>query len=86
MCTCTVLCNLPKVVLKLVDFSGEMAVVTCLSKLLYWLQFSGDFLIYAASNKQYREAYLLLLTDICCACKKTSAEGQNQMQLAQVAN
>jgi hypothetical protein len=28
---------------------------------LYWMQFSFNFVVYAASNKQYREAYLLFL-------------------------
>jgi hypothetical protein len=30
---------------------------------LHWIQFSFNFVVYAASNKQYREAYLMFLQD-----------------------
>ncbi len=87
MCTYTVLCNAPKVLLKMTDFEGELTVVRTLATAIYWSQFSGDFVIYAGSNKQYREAYLLLLNDTWAALRRTSfasqsAQDQGQLQLA----
>ncbi len=89
MCTYTMLCNLPKVFLKLADFEGEQRAVRSIATAFYWSQFSGDFIIYAASNKQYREAYLLLLRDISMVCttrtcRREDTLNQNQFELAQV--
>ncbi len=55
--------------------------------LVYWSQFSSDFIIYAASNKQYRDAYLLLLSEAYSACKRrigcqSEVENSNHMPLA----
>ena len=71
ICACTVACNLPPVLLKILDNEGEGVALRSVMYLIYWSQFSIDFVLYAASNKQYREAYLLLLKAILrhCYCR-----------------
>ena len=78
ICTCTVMCNLPKGILKVADFRGELSLLRGLVTFLYWSQFSGDFIIYAASNKQYREAYMLLISDAWSAFKKCCGESEEE--------
>ena len=79
MCVYTILCNLPPTIMKMVEFEGELTLLRTLTMLIYWSQFSGNFVIYAATNKQYREAYLLVVNDFLevfkrCCCKETSIE------------
>ncbi len=75
ICATTVLSNIPAVVLKFVDSEGTgNAASKAAVQLIYFGQFSVDFVVYAASNKQYREAYLLLLEDFgsCLFCASKS--------------
>ena len=70
VCTATLLVNIPIVLVKVVDSEGKNPALWSIAHLFYWLQFSTDFFIYSASNKQYREAYILLMKviwrKICC--------------------
>ena len=80
MCTCTVLTNLPMGLLKLADFHGELIVLRSVVMMIYWSQFCTDFIVYAASNKRYREAYLLLFKTI--AGREGSEDVDNVWPLA----
>ena len=51
----------------MLDLKGDNVWLRTLAYALYWSQFSVDFLIYARSNKQYRE-YIMLIRDMCCCC------------------
>ncbi len=90
ICAATVCGNLPLVLQKLLDNEGQNSFLKAVVHLLYWSQFSLDFVIYAASNKQYREAYLLFLKEarlkcLCCtvAAGPLSSSGgtSDQIQL-----
>ena len=45
---------------------------------VYWIQYSANFVIYAARNQQYRRAYVLILTDIWAmiTCKNSKQQTQ----------
>ncbi len=48
---------------------------------VYFTQYSLNFLVYAFSNKQYREAYLLFLRDACrCIARKPISPSMQQQQ------
>ena len=52
----------------MLDRKGDNFWLRTLAYALYWSQFSVDFIIYVRSNKQYREAYIMLIRDMCCCC------------------
>ena len=78
ICATTLFSNVPIIVTKIVDSESEFKSVKAVLQFFYWSQFSVDFLVYAASNKQYREAYLLFIKNVpcrccCCCCCRCSA-------------
>ena len=70
ICLSNLMSTLPAIVAKVIDSEGKYVAVRALFKSLHWLQYSTDFLIYAASNRQYRQAYVLFLKTCCCCCRK----------------
>ena len=68
ICVATLISNLPGMLVKLIDRESKYEALRLLGVLFYWSQFNMDFAIYAASNKQYREAYLLLVNDTLAVC------------------
>ena len=65
MCAAYLASNLPKILLKGSRTDLAYPALDAASENVFLLQFTANFLIYAASNKQYREAYLLLFASIC---------------------
>jgi hypothetical protein len=55
-------CNIPNIVLVAFDLDPGIN-VRIMFQCINWLQFSFNFVVYAARNKQYREAYRLFLHD-----------------------
>ena len=64
VCFVYVAANLPKVVIKATRADAELPYLALALDNVLLLQFTGNFVVYAASNKQYREAYLTLILDI----------------------
>ncbi len=61
VCVSYLMSNLPKIALKWSQNEHGYPTLTAVFENVFLLQFTVNFVIYAASNKQYREAYLLLL-------------------------
>ena len=68
-------CNIPSIVIltfKIVPGNNLFNLIQCLN----WLQFSFNFVVYAARNKQYREAYKLFLHDVLF-CRKARRQNSS---------
>jgi hypothetical protein len=61
ICLCYLLCNFPVVFIRIFDI--DLGIIRHFLSSFYWMQYSFNFVVYAASNKQYREAYLLFLRE-----------------------
>ena len=63
MCLAFLICNMPKIVY--MSFGGkdynDQAFLWVIFSSLFWAQCSFNFVIYAASNKQFREAYFMFV-------------------------
>ncbi len=68
ICTSFVLCNLPEILVNVFDPNSSHHALSCVANVLWHANYSFNFVIYAASNRQYREAYSLFLRDSCCCC------------------
>jgi hypothetical protein len=62
ICLCSILFNVSAIVIRTLDI--DTGHLNNLFHSLYWLQFSFNVFVYAASNKQYREAYRLFLREV----------------------
>ena len=65
LCMGYLICNVPIMIYKGIygnSILGNSYVILFVSA-LFWMQCSVNFFLYAASNKQYREAYFLFLKD-----------------------
>ena len=63
VCTGYLICNMPIIVYKTIRGSNnnDNPYLLLIFSSLFWVQCSFNFIIYAASNKQYREAYFMFL-------------------------
>jgi hypothetical protein len=61
ICFCYLCCNVPPVFIRIFDVN--LGFLSHFLSSFYWMQYSLNFVVYAASNKQYREAYLLFLRE-----------------------
>ena len=75
MCISYTLSNFAGITIKILDPSVQHAGFSYASKLIFYAKYSVNFVIYCASNTQYREAYLLFLGDIAAflRCKRKIA-------------
>ena len=57
ICMSYLVCNLPIITLKFIsgNDNNDIPHIRLVISLLFWLQYSLNFVLYAASNKQYRE-------------------------------
>jgi hypothetical protein len=62
ICLCSILFNVSAIVIRTLDI--DTGHLNNLFHSFYWLQFSFNVFVYAASNKQYREAYRLFLREV----------------------
>ncbi len=77
ICLCYFLCNVPLALLLLSGAGTSLSYARALAESIFSLQYSLNFVIYAASNKQYREAYRLLLESLARrCCRSGQAVGQ----------
>ena len=63
VCMGYLICNMPIIVYKFIQGKNinDYPYLLLLFSSLFWVQCSFNFIIYAASNKQYREAYFMFL-------------------------
>ena len=63
VCMGYLICNMPIIVYKLIRGKNvnDNPYLLLIFSSLFWVQCSFNFIIYAASNKQYREAYFMFL-------------------------
>ncbi len=80
ICVLYLVCNLPVMLLKMVGSEYELTYVRFIFSLLYWFQYSLNFFVYAASNKQYREAYLLFLREAVFCLERDPMEQLSRRQ------
>ena len=68
ICLCYLISNVPGVILKVSDAASDFPTLAFICDNIFWMQYTLNFGVYAASNKQYREAYLLFLNEglFCC--------------------
>ena len=60
ICASYILCNIPVFVIKVLDLDHSHPYLFATLMSLFWTQYSMNFVIYAASNKQYRCVSLVL--------------------------
>ena len=63
-CTSFLVCNFP--VAFLMMFGIEWKALYNLFRSIYYLQFTSNFVIYAASNRMYKEAYIMFIKEGIC--------------------
>ena len=81
ICAAFLVCNLPAIIHKALDPRGTCLFLSHAFKVLFHVNYSFNFVIYAASSRQYREAYLLFLNDCILSCGKSDSlnkESSNQ--------
>ena len=63
VCMGYLICNMPIIVYKIIKGKkvNDHPYLLLIFSSLFWVQCSFNFIIYAASNKQYREAYFMFL-------------------------
>ena len=64
VCFCYFLFVAPIAVANIVDYHVNKPEVHLGTHCLYWLQYSLNFVIYAARSEQYRKAYLFFLNQV----------------------
>ncbi len=63
ICASYIACNVPPILLKIISPTSKLFGLGRFTRFMHESKYSLNFAIYAASNKQYREAYLLFLSD-----------------------
>ena len=63
ICIAYLICNTPKIVFKSLwgNDHNDQVFLRLIFSSLFWAQCSFNFVIYAASNKQFREAYFMFV-------------------------
>ncbi len=61
ICLCYLACNAPFVAVTLSGVGRKAPIVRKITENVFFMQYTLNFVVYAASNKQYREAYLFFL-------------------------
>ena len=70
VCTSYLIDNLPAVGLRIINQNYmESPVLASICDNIFGTQFTLNFVAYAASNKQYREAYLLFIQEVVFCCR-----------------
>ncbi len=78
ICLSYIVLNFPATFVKMVDPGSNYVWLSYASKFLYFSKYSANFLIYCASNAQYREAYLLFLKEVLLGRCGTSRQGPGE--------
>ncbi len=81
ICACYLLCNAPFMCLAVSGVGKELPTLRKLLENVFLGQYSANFVVYAASNKQYREAYLFFLNTVLL--RRASNEGHVSSSLRQ---
>ncbi|XP_023331522.1 protein trapped in endoderm-1 isoform X2 [Eurytemora carolleeae] len=74
VCGCYVIFVGPIALINVLDYNAEKPEIHLVFFLLYWLQYSFNFVVYALRNEQYRKAYKFFLSHVwktCCRPRNT---------------
>ena len=77
VCMGYLICNMPIILYKFLMRGNYNPYILLVFSTLYWIQCSFNFIIYASTNKQYKEAFVLFITMAVCRMNKASTTSAN---------